>query len=68
MHLLKMIPILSKICCYAPTEDDSDSFKNTLYSNLRKQFKFEKSKKILCLGDFMLLPLQLGITHPYERK
>ena len=40
------------ICCYAPTEDDSDSSKNTFYSNLRKQFKCEKSRKILCLGDF----------------
>ena len=40
------------ICCYAPTEDDSTSTKNLFYSKLNKQFNCEKTRKIICLGDF----------------
>ena len=40
------------ICCYAPTEEDSESSKNLFYNSLKKQFNCEKTRKILCLGDF----------------
>ena len=40
------------INCYAPTEDDSDSTKNTFYHTLDKQFKITGIQKIICLGDF----------------
>uniref|UniRef100_A0A7M5XFT5 Endonuclease/exonuclease/phosphatase domain-containing protein n=1 Tax=Clytia hemisphaerica TaxID=252671 RepID=A0A7M5XFT5_9CNID len=40
------------ICCYAPTEDDSTSSKNLFYANLNKQFICEKTRKVICLGDF----------------
>ena len=43
---------LKVICCYAPTEEDSDSSKNNFYSTLNKQFKCENTRKIICLGDF----------------
>ena len=43
---------LRVICCYAPTEEDSDSVKNIFYSKLNKQFKCENTRKIICLGDF----------------
>ena len=40
------------ICCYAPTEKDSDSSKNIFYSKLNKQFECEDTRKITCSGDF----------------
>ena len=40
------------ICCYAPTEEDSDSSKNIFYSKLNKQFECENTRKIICSGDF----------------
>ena len=40
------------ICCYAFTEEESDSSKNIFYSKLNKQFKYENTRKIICLGDF----------------
>ena len=43
---------LRVICCYAPTEEDSDSSKNIFYSKLNKQFECENTRKIICLGDF----------------
>ena len=39
------------ICCYAPTEVDSDSSKNIFYSKLNKQFECENTRKIICSGD-----------------
>ena len=43
---------LRVICCYAPTEDDSESSKNLFYSKLNKQLKCENTRKIIVLGDF----------------
>jgi len=43
---------LRVINCYAPTEGDSDSTKNAFYYALNKQFKCDKTFKIVCLGDF----------------
>ena len=40
------------ICCYAPTELDSNSSKNAFYHTLSKQFNSENSRKVICLGDF----------------
>ena len=40
---------LRVICCYAPTEEDSYSSKNVLYSRLNKQFECENIRKIICL-------------------
>ena len=43
---------LRVICCYAPTDEDSDSSKNIFYNKWNKQFEFENTRKIICLGDF----------------
>ena len=43
---------LKVICCYAPTEEDTDSSKNSFYNTLNKHFKCEKHQKVICLGDF----------------
>ena len=43
---------LRVICCYAPTEEDSDSSKNIFYNKLNKQFEFENTRKIISLGYF----------------
>ena len=40
------------ICCYAPTEMDSDSSKNIFYNRVNKQFECENTRKVICLGDF----------------
>jgi len=40
------------INCYAPTEDDSESSKNSFYSTLKKQFNVGNPRKVICLGDF----------------
>ena len=40
------------INCYAPTEDDTSTSKDTFYTMLRKQFHTEPTRKIICLGDF----------------
>ena len=43
---------LRVICCYAPTEDASDSSKNLFYNKLKQQFDCESTRKVICLGDF----------------
>ena len=43
---------LRVICCYAPTEEESDALKNIFYNKLNKQFECENARKIICLGDF----------------
>ena len=43
---------LRVICCYAPTEEDSDSSKNIFYNKLNKQFEFENTRKTINLGYF----------------
>ena len=43
---------LRVICCYAPTEEYSDSSKNIFCSKLNKHFECENTRKIICLGDF----------------
>ena len=40
------------ICCYVPTEENSDLSKNIFYCKLNKHFECENSQKIICLGDF----------------
>ena len=37
------------ICCYAPSEEDSDSSKIIFYNKLNKQFEFENTRKIISL-------------------
>ena len=43
---------LRVINCYAPTEDDSSTSKDIFYAALRKQFNTEKTRKVICIGDF----------------
>ena len=43
---------LRVICFYALTEEDSDSSKNIFYYKLNKQFEWENTLQIICLGDF----------------
>ena len=43
---------LRVICCYAPSEEDSDSSKNIFYNKSNKQFECENTRKFVCLGDF----------------
>ena len=43
---------LRVICCYAPTEEDSDSSKNIFYNKSNKQFECENTRKFVCLEDF----------------
>ena len=43
---------LRVICCYAPTEEESDALKNIFYNKLNKQFECENTRKIICLRDF----------------
>ena len=39
--------------CYAPTEDSTESAKNTFYRSLNKQINIvKKNQKIICIGDF----------------
>ena len=40
------------INCYAPTEDATDSAKNTFYQTLGKQLKTTSLQKTICIGDF----------------
>ena len=50
-HVLLYGCSLRVICCYAPTEEDSDSSKNIFYSKLNKKFECENTQTIICLGD-----------------
>ena len=44
---------LRVISCYAPTEDSSDSTKDSFYRSLRKQMTgIPTKRKVICLGDF----------------
>ena len=43
---------LRVICFYALAEEDFDSSKNISYYKLHKQFEWESTLKIICLGDF----------------
>ena len=40
------------ICCYAATEEDSDSSKNIFHNRLNKQVECGNTQKIICLRDF----------------
>ena len=51
-NLLLYESSLRVICCYAPSEEDSDSSKNVFYSKRNKHFECENTRKIICLGDF----------------
>ena len=46
---------LQVICCYAPTEEDSDSSKNIFYNKLTKEFECENIRKIMSLRFQYLL-------------
>ena len=44
---------LKVISCYAPTEDDSKTSKDSFYNCLRKLLvNTNKNRKVICLGDF----------------
>ena len=43
---------LQVFCFYALAEEESDSSKSFPYYKLNKQFEWENSLKIICLGDF----------------
>ena len=44
---------LKVICCYAPTEEDTLSAKDTFYNKIKSLInKTEKDRKVICLGDF----------------